>query len=57
MLLNNPKFSKMSKVPIHNRKLKAEISISDAMSETSKGSVEDKRMNIVILPPIKKKCS
>lgn len=47
----------MSKVPIHNRKLKAEISISDAMSETSKGSVEDKRMNIVILPPIKKKCS
>ena len=38
MLLNHPKLTKTNKVPILNRKLKAEVSISDAMSETSKGS-------------------
>ena len=38
MLLNHPKLTKTNKVPILNRKLKAEVSISDVMSETSKGS-------------------
>ena len=57
MVLNHPKLTKTNKLPILNRKLKLEPSISDAMSETSKGSAEDKKMNIVILPPIKKKGS
>lgn len=39
MLLNQQKLTKTNKVPILNRKLKAEPSISDAMSETSRASV------------------
>lgn len=39
MLLNQQKLTKTNKVPILNRKLQAEPSISDAMSETSRASV------------------